>query len=82
MWQHEQMTQEEYRDTVQAFRESQIPPGVQSGRHEWEQKGLLQLYQQQEEDYRKCGHYIEKDKGPGDKGHGKGLAVSHALLVR
>lgn len=64
------------------FRESQIPPGVQSGGNEWEQKGLLQIYKQLEGDYRKCGHCIEKDKGSGDKGHGERLAVSHSLLVR
>lgn len=34
MWQQGQMTQEEYRGTVQAFRESQIPPGVQPGGNE------------------------------------------------
>lgn len=62
-WQQGQMTQEEYRDTLSMQgqgQESQSLPQSETGEvHEWQQ-GLLQVYQQQEEDYRKYEPSTEK----------------------
>ena len=53
--------------------ESQIPPGVESGEGcEGRQEELLQVYQQQKEDWEKCASSAEWGRESSDKGYRTG----------
>jgi len=81
-----QQTQEDYEDKCLSMyswgQESQSPSEVKSGEGcDGQQKGLLQVYQQQQESYRKGVPAAKWGMGPGGTEHRKGQETRCLLCL-